>query len=125
MVTGSIAFFFPDFEGGSNYQLFAGDGTWNGLQTSNPQGADFIRWLTGQWGLMELGVAFFVIATAMTGYRRGERWAWYSLWFVPILYGLIALLTPWGQALVPLALLLLVVSLLGLLLPYRKFFPRK
>ncbi len=72
-------------------------------------------------------VALGVIVTAMSGvsYRRGEMWAWYALWAVPAL-SFVILASHWILGRIAwLHLFLLVVALLGLLLPYRKFFPKK
>jgi FtsH-binding integral membrane protein len=40
---------------------------------------------------MSIG-AFAVLATVVAAvpYRRGERWAWYVLWVVPLLWGGVA-----------------------------------
>jgi hypothetical protein len=78
-------------------------------------------------GLLKTSWSFLVLAITLTGYRRGEKWAWYTLWLVPILLvssalfnasfvGDLSLTLEW----IPIT----IISLLGLLLPYRKFFPR-
>lgn len=74
------------------------------------------RWI----GMLTVGFAIFTIAVSLTAYRRGERWAWYAFWYWPIFWVLAALYT-WPGAFL---LLFLIVSLVGLLRPYRKFFPR-
>jgi hypothetical protein len=56
-----------------------------------------------------------------------EKWAWYTLWLVPILLVSCAIFNAsWFHGVneslgfIPIT----TVTLLGLLLPYRKFFPR-
>ncbi len=62
------------------------------------------------------------MAISLTSYRRGDRWAWYTLWTIPaftvLLYAL-QLVDPQVDW------LFAAISLVGLLLPYRKFFPKK
>ena len=117
------AAFFPDKTAEMDYELFT-DMTWSALKASSPEAADVISFEIVGVGLTMLGVAVFVTAISLTSYRRGERWAWYVMWYVPVFWGLAALvyIDLWGEALF--FTLLTIVSLLGLLLPYRKFFPR-
>jgi peptidoglycan/LPS O-acetylase OafA/YrhL len=72
-----------------------------------------------------------LLAVAATSYRKGQRLAWYVLfWFFVLSIATTILdasqplpgLTLGGNVLV---LVALVLSLLGLFLPYRKFFPNK
>ncbi|MFX0095663.1 MAG: hypothetical protein ACFFBD_28255 [Candidatus Hodarchaeota archaeon] len=103
------------------------DTSWSEVKASSPVATDFIRWLYGAMGLLKTSWSFLVLAITLTGYQRGEKWAWYTLWLVPILLvssalfnasfvGDFSLTLEW----IPIT----TVSLLGLLLPYRKFFPR-
>jgi hypothetical protein len=78
-------------------------------------------------GLLKTSWSFLVLAITLTGYRKGEKWAWYTLWLVPALlvcnaFYNVNFLGDVNQMLewIPVTS----VSLLGLLLPYRKFFPR-
>ncbi len=65
---------------------------------------------------------------SMTSYKKGEKWAWYASWSMPI--GILAaqlnvyLLTRSIMVIV-LAAVFIFVSLVGLFLPYRQFFPGK
>jgi hypothetical protein len=78
--------------------------------------------------IIDLGVAFFIITISLTAYRRGEKWAWYAFWFIPAFFlGFVAInfsIDAGPSLLLPLTLFV-ILSLLGLLLPYRKFFPSK
>jgi hypothetical protein len=78
-------------------------------------------------GLLKLSWSFFVLAITLTGYRRGEKWAWYTMWSVPVLLICNALFSAifTGDASQMLQFIpITIITLLGLLLSYRKFFPR-
>ena len=110
------------------------------LEASDPRGYDLFVFNLIGGGLSWVGFTILVMAIAATAYRRGEKWAWYALWSIPALFiGLMALWINAGATLTVLALvgqrgvleealpffeLLLILSLLGLLPPYRKFFPK-
>ncbi|MHC1680545.1 MAG: hypothetical protein AB9860_04765 [Methanomassiliicoccales archaeon] len=100
---------------------------WSELKTSNPEAANFVIFVYGQMGLLKIGWSIFVLAITLTGYRKGEKWAWYLMWSVPAFLVCDALYTAIfigdiSQVLdfIPIT----TITLLGLLLPYRKFFPR-
>ncbi len=97
------------------------------LEASSPEATELVRFLFGAVGMLKTSWSFLVLAITLTGYRRGEKWAWYTLWLVP------ALLV--GQGLFNSVFLgdfkemlqwipITTVSLVGLFLPYRKFFPK-
>jgi hypothetical protein len=81
---------------------------------------------SGGWS--DMGFAFFVIVISATAYRKGERWAWYYLWSVPVFFlGHAAITLMFGEStasLIPFLSVFIVLSLIGLLLPIRKFFPK-
>jgi hypothetical protein len=77
-------------------------------------------------GLLGLVVGILVTAIALTGYRRGKRWAWFALLFVPAF----DLAEAYLQNVPPYyswqgGVLLFFLGVLALVLPIRKFFPRK
>ncbi len=97
------------------------------LEASSPEATELVRFLIGAVGMLKTSWSFLVLAITLTGYRRGEKWAWYTLWLVP------ALLV--GQGLFNSVFLgdfkemlqwipITTVSLVGLFLPFRKFFPK-
>jgi hypothetical protein len=97
------------------------------LEASFPEATELVRFLFGAVGMLKTSWSLLVLAITLTGYRRGEKWAWYTMWLVP------ALLV--GQGLFNSVFLgdhnemlswipITTISLLGLFLPYRKFFPR-
>jgi hypothetical protein len=98
------------------------------LADTIPEFLDVIGFLLGAYGLVSLVWSILVIAISMTAYRRGERWAWYAFWSLPAYFiGSTVILSRFGLTSVELVLLPLFVALSfsGLLLPIRKFFPKK
>ncbi|MFX1440665.1 MAG: hypothetical protein ACFFFD_10490, partial [Promethearchaeota archaeon] len=98
------------------------------LEVLSPEAVLYVRWLIGALGMLKMSWSFFVLATTMTGFRKGEKWAWYTLWLVPVLLV--------GQGIFNSAFLgdinemlqwipITTITLFGLFLPYRKFFPRE
>ena len=95
---------------------------WSELLSSNPWLADYTSIIVRQQGTALLGLNIFGLSITLKGYRKGERWAWYTLWYYPVLFVSGALLiSSTAVFLIPFT----VIYLVGLLLPYRKFFPRK
>ena len=62
---------------------------------------------------------FYIFATIMVfiPYRRGERWAWYTLWMLPLMW-----IAQFALLREPYYLVLAIITALGLVLPYRRFF---
>jgi hypothetical protein len=74
-------------------------------------------------GLASFGLGVFGLLLAVVPFRRRERWAWSALWFYPLFW--LAHLTfglPPGTDHVH-QVVFIVLSLAGLLLPVRQFFP--
>jgi hypothetical protein len=97
------------------------------LEASYPEATELVRFLYGALGMLKTSWSFLVLAITLTGFRKGEKWAWFTMWLVPatlvgqglfnsVLLGDFNEMLPW----IPITAL----SLLGLFLPYRKFFPR-
>ncbi len=124
-VVGLTLTFLPDGIAETDAELVT-DMSWSELEASSPAAADLVRFLYGGLGLVKTSWSFLVVAISLTGYRRGEKWAWYSMWSVPVLLVMNALvIASFGDVFQTLeGIPLTIVSLLGLLLPYRKFFPR-
>ncbi len=96
------------------------------LEVSSPETFKLILWLYQGLGNLKISWSLLVIAITLTGYRKGEKWAWYTLWLVPTILVCSAIYNIYfmgdiNEALqwVPITFL----SIIGLLLPYRKFFP--
>jgi hypothetical protein len=100
---------------------------WSELKASSPVAADFVIFIYGLLGILKISWAFFVLAITLTGYRRGEKWAWYTMCSVPVLLVSNALFGAIFTGDVSQTLQFIpitTITLLGLLLPYRTFFPR-
>ena len=126
VVVGLNQIFLPDGLIENDAQLVT-DMSWSELQISSPVATDFIRWLYGAMGLLKMSWSFLVLAITLTGYRRGEKWAWYTLWLVHILLVSSGLFNSifFGDVNESLEFIPITsISLLGLLLPIRKFFPK-
>ena len=104
------------------------DMSWNELEDSNPQAADLVLYVYGGMGLLKISWSVFVMIIAYTSFRAGELWAFYTLCSVPVLLVALAIFNAWffddvSEMLefVPITTL----SVLGLVLPFRKFFPKE
>ena len=73
-------------------------------------------------GLASIGVGLFGGLIAIIPFRRGERWAWWALWFYPLFWTvhLVGGLPP-GKDHVH-QVVFIALSLAGLLLPVRPYF---
>ncbi len=74
-------------------------------------------------GVASIGMGLFGVLITVIPYRRRERWAWLSLWYYPLFWSahLLGGLPP-GQDHIH-QIVFIVLSLVGLLLPMREFFP--
>ena len=99
------------------------------FEVSNPRFFDLYDFYFRAGGWSDMGFAFFVTAISATAYRRGEKWAWYILWSVPVFFlGHTAITMSIGPStahMIPFLALFVTLSLLGLLLPIRRFFPKE
>jgi hypothetical protein len=99
------------------------------LKASYPRFFDLYDFYFRGGGLSDMGFGFLVLMLSLTAYRKGERWAWYVLWSVPVYFlGFAAIamsIGPSASDLIPFITLFVILSLLGLLLPFRRFFPKR
>ncbi len=126
VVVGFVQAFFPDGLAEADAQLITGM-SWSELKALSPEATDLARFLYGGMGMLKMSWSFFVLAITLTGYRKGEKWAWYIMLLVPIILVSSALFNAGfvGDVFQMLEWIpIMTVTLLGLLLPYRKFFPR-
>jgi hypothetical protein len=102
--------------------------SWSQLVSTNPQFANFLASALVDDGISGVGLALFGMIVSLTGYRRGEKWAWYVSWAMPI--GILAaqlniyFLTR-STLVAALAITFTFASLLALMLPFRQFFPER
>ncbi len=103
---------------------------WSELVASNPQAANLIGevviYAQRILGAFLLSLAVFNITVSLKSYRGGEKWAWYAFLVLPVSLGVRAAteISFGFYSDLPIWTSLIIVSLLGLVLPYRKFFPR-
>lgn len=96
--------------------------TWEEFAAADPEMATIYA-----MDLVLLGMAltaFAILGTILTliPYRRGERWAWFALWLIPLLHGGVALRMLTDQYAASYVYLgLFVISLIGILIPIRRF----
>ena len=76
-------------------------------------------------GVASIGMGIFGLLITTIAYRRRERWAWFALWYYPVFWTahLVGGLPP-GKEHVH-QIVFIALSLAGLLLPVREFFPRR
>jgi hypothetical protein len=99
---------------------------WDAVDQTMPATAQLTTAVVRLSGALGTCAGIVIMGVAATGYRWGERWAWYLLWALPLYATLdLAVLGAYGAlTLVGFAwdLLLLALALGGLLVPYRSFF---
>ncbi|MBT8160643.1 MULTISPECIES: hypothetical protein [Arthrobacter] len=74
-------------------------------------------------GLASIGLGFFGAMIVLVPYQRRELWAWFALWFYPVFWAvhLLGNLPPGTDHIHQ--VIFIALSLIGLLLPARMFFP--
>src|SRR5215216_2515562 len=84
-----------------------------------PSGPPYMRAI----GVASIGMGLFGLLITAMAYRRRERWAWFALWYYPLFWAahLLGGLPPGREHVHQVAFI--VLSLAGLLLPVRDFFP--
>ena len=60
------------------------DMSWNELQAANPNAANLIDTKFRTDGATLATIAVLSAAICLTSFRRGQRWAWYALWALPV-----------------------------------------
>jgi hypothetical protein len=95
--------------------------TWEEFASQDPEVAAIYSMDLALLG-MSIG-AFAVLASVVAAmpYRRGERWAWYALWVVPLLWGAVAarmIIDQYSAASV--YAVAAAVAVVGLLIPIRR-----
>ena len=56
------------------------------LKTSNPSFFSLYNFYFSGGGVSDVGFAFFLIMISLFAYRKGEKWAWYSFWAIPLFF---------------------------------------
>jgi hypothetical protein len=106
---------------------------WAEIMATDPHLANLVDLLSRILGAWLIGFSVLASSISVTAFRKGDRWAWYALWALPLTFALIfaAFLTAGrvAGAPAPPALFsapgLFLLSVLGLMLPFRQFIPRR
>jgi len=75
--------------------------------------------IMGAWGVTWVGFNVLALIVTLIPYRRHERWAWFTLWILPLGGVSQFVLLPDVSY-----LMLAFLTTVGLILPYRRFFSR-
>ena len=129
LVVGGLLHFFGFNTDPKLVESISGE-TIEGLQNSNPMIFDLYDFYFRGGGLSDVGFGFMILFIAIFGYRKKQKWSWYAFSFVPLYFlawifistdlpddAKSSLFTP--------LLVFILLSTLGLLLPFRSFFPKK
>lgn len=96
------------------------------MDTRIPGMLGYIYGISRQLGNFMLAMGVLLMAIAAIPYKKGEKWAWYACWIIPVLLVIqIANSLATGGFLWQFDFGALVVFLAGLFLPFRKFFPKQ
>jgi hypothetical protein len=99
------------------------------FEASNPMFFNLYEFYFRAGGWSDMGFAFYVIVISVTAFRKGEKWAWYLLWSVPVFFlGHAAITMSFGSSiahLLPFLAVFTVLSIVALLLPIRRIFPKE
>lgn len=99
--------------------------TFSQLAASSPGVANYIYYLIRILAIFSAGLGAFFMVVSATAYRKGEAWAWYLTWVVPVLFLLDLSNDYLAFGYVDFgSMVIAAIVVVGLLLPYRKFFPR-
>jgi hypothetical protein len=83
----------------------------------------YLSSISVQLGNFMLAMGVLLMGIAAMPYRKGEKWAWYIFWILPVNL-VIQLVNSRGGFAWQLDVAFLVVVLAGLFMPYRKIFPK-
>ena len=105
----------------------------NELQAANPNAAHLIDMKFRVDGAALFTIALLSTAICLTGFRRGQRWAWYALWALPawmaltVFFVFTAVKQPSYGTPVPVisGSVLFAMCAICLALSYRKFFKKQ
>lgn len=90
LLGGLMAIITPDILISAGFEDYTGR-AWSDFASANPKIADLYRIAYGEIGGLALCIVALVIGVVLTGYRKGERWAWFTL--------LVAGIFGWGSVL--------------------------
>ena len=123
----AVTFLFPVILTGAEGAVESLTGsTFSQLAASSPGLGNYIYYLIRILAIFSAGLGAFFMVVSATAYRKGEVWAWYLTWVVPVLFLFDAVNDYYAFRYVDVSSMVIAAILVaGLLLPYRKFFPIK
>ena len=127
LVSMSVTILFPVILTGAEgaVQSLTGS-TFSQLAASSPGLGNYIYYLIRVLAIFSAGLGAFFMVVSATAYRKGEVWAWYLTWVVPVLFLLDAVNDYYAFRYVDVSsMVIAAILVVGLLMPYRKFFPTK
>lgn len=100
------------------------------LKESSPMFFDLYNFYFSGGGLSDVGFGFMLVIISIFAYRKVQKWAWYTFCFVPVyffawIFISSSLPDDAKSSLFPPLIVIIILSILGLVLPFRKFFPEK
>ena len=125
LVSMSVTFLFPVILTGAEgaVQSLTGS-TFSQLAASSPGLGNYIYYLIRILAIFSAGLGAFFAVVSATAYRRGDVWAWYLTWVVPVLFLLDAVDDYYAFRYVDVSsVVIAAIIVASLLLPYRRFFP--
>ena len=84
----------------------------------------YISSISRQLGNFMLGLGVLIMGIAAVPYRKGEKWAWYVVWILPVSL-VIQMANSRGGFGWQADFAFIFVLLAGLFMPFRKFFPKQ
>jgi hypothetical protein len=95
--------------------------TWDEFASGDPEVAALFSMQLALVGISFAAFSIFGAITAVVPYRNGKRWAWFLLWLLPLVYGVVSVKMLTGGYQVGYYYLgLFVTSLIALLIPVRR-----
>ena len=105
--------------------------SWSQIESSLPKLANYINNMTLILGVALVGFSIVLIASSISGYRRGERWAWIVMWYLPVYFLVTGVLTyregvnlSFDALSADILFIFFVFSMIAQLLSISWFFPR-
>ncbi len=96
------------------------------IALSDPGFANYGYYLIRILSILFSFFSVYIAVVSAVAYRRGERWAWYLTWLLPAFFVFAGAWEPFVVGFTDYANLpVIAILVVGLLLPYRKFFPKK
>ena len=106
--------------------------SWDQITLALPGVANYITNLTLVVGVTLVGFALMIVATDITGYRKGESWAWLLSWYLPLYFLTAGIITYREGSNISLEGLtadvlfaFFVFAVVAQLVSYRLFFPKE